>query len=87
MNVPGCTDNNWHQFMINCDGKQVSVTAKPKVWKMITDDQQKGKARAVNLSLHLATNLTTASKIDQPLAPVHLNQRLSTLEKTEALPI
>ncbi len=32
MIVPGCTDNNWHQFMIDYDGKQVSVTAKPNVW-------------------------------------------------------
>ena len=49
---------------------------------MITDGQQQAEAGAVNLSLHPATNLTTASKIDQPLAPVHLNQKLSTLETT-----
>ena len=26
------TENNWHQFMVDCNGKQVSVTVKPKVW-------------------------------------------------------
>ena len=50
------------------------------VKEMITDDQQQAETRAVNLSPDPATNLTTASKIDQPLAPVHLNQKLSTLE-------
>ena len=52
------------------------------VKEMITDEQQQAEARAVNLSPDPATNLATASKIDQPSAPVHLNQRLSTLETT-----
>ena len=24
--------NNWHRFTIDCDGKQISVTVRPKVW-------------------------------------------------------
>jgi len=42
---------------------------------------REAEAQAVNLSLYPATNLSTASKIDQLLASVHLNQKLSTLEK------
>ena len=26
-------ENGWQQFTIDCDGRQVSATVKPKVWK------------------------------------------------------
>lgn len=30
--VSETTENNWHRFTVDCDGKQVSVTVKPKTW-------------------------------------------------------
>ena len=33
------TQNGWHQFTMDCDGKSVSVTVRPKVWNKF-----KGKA-------------------------------------------
>ena len=30
--LPDLTENKWHRFIVDCDGKQVSVTIKPKVW-------------------------------------------------------
>lgn len=32
--------NGWQQFEIDCDGRIVSVTVKPKVWKKLTDAQE-----------------------------------------------
>jgi hypothetical protein len=32
-------ENGWQQFELECDGKIVSVTLKPKVWKKLTDAQ------------------------------------------------
>lgn len=29
-------ENGWHHFTIDCDGRQVSVTVKPKMWKKLT---------------------------------------------------
>lgn len=29
-------ENGWQQFTIDCDGRQVSATVKPKVWKKLT---------------------------------------------------
>ena len=29
-------ENGWHHFTIDCDGRQVSATVKPKVWKKLT---------------------------------------------------
>lgn len=29
-------ENGWQHFTIDCDGKQVSVTVKPKMWKKLT---------------------------------------------------
>ncbi|MDP5017643.1 fertility inhibition FinO-like protein [Anabaena sp. UHCC 0187] len=33
------TDNGWQQFEIDCDGRIISVTVKPKIWKKLTDAQ------------------------------------------------
>jgi hypothetical protein len=30
-------ENNWQQFEIDCDGRIITVTVKPKVWKKLTD--------------------------------------------------
>ena len=30
-------ENGWQQFEIDCDGRIVSVTVKPKIWKKLTD--------------------------------------------------
>ncbi|MGI2908601.1 fertility inhibition FinO-like protein [Tolypothrix sp. VBCCA 56010] len=32
-------ENGWQQFQIDCDGRIISVTLKPKVWKKLTDAQ------------------------------------------------
>jgi hypothetical protein len=32
-------ENGWQQFEIDCDGRIVSVTVKPKMWKKLTDAQ------------------------------------------------
>lgn len=31
------TADGWQQFEIDCDGRIISVTVKPKVWKKLTD--------------------------------------------------
>ncbi|MCC5617486.1 fertility inhibition FinO-like protein [Nostoc sp. CHAB 5836] len=31
--------NGWYHFIVDCDGKQVSITVKPKVWKKLADAQ------------------------------------------------
>ena len=33
------TDNGWQQFEIDCDGRIINITVKPKVWKKLTDAQ------------------------------------------------
>lgn len=30
-------ENNWQQFDIDCDGRIITVTVKPKIWKKLTD--------------------------------------------------
>jgi hypothetical protein len=30
-------ENGWQQFEIDCDGRIISVTVKPKIWKKLTD--------------------------------------------------
>ncbi|MCC5668939.1 fertility inhibition FinO-like protein [Nostoc sp. CHAB 5784] len=30
-------ENNWQQFNIDCDGRIISITVKPKIWKKLTD--------------------------------------------------
>lgn len=32
-------ENGWQQFDIDCDGRIVSITVKPKMWKKFTDAQ------------------------------------------------
>jgi len=32
-------ENGWKSFVIDCDGRIVSVTVKPKVWKKLEDAQ------------------------------------------------
>lgn len=32
-------ENGWQQFEIDCDGRIISITVKPKVWKKLTDAQ------------------------------------------------
>ena len=29
-------ENGWQRFTIDCDGREVSVTVKPKMWKKLT---------------------------------------------------
>jgi hypothetical protein len=43
-------ENGWHHFTIDCEGKQVSVTVKPKVWKKLTtaDEQYTDWVAAVS---------------------------------------
>lgn len=31
--------DGWQQFVIDCNGRSVQVTVKPKVWKKLTDAQ------------------------------------------------
>jgi len=30
-------ENGWQRFEIDCDGRIISVTVKPKIWKKLTD--------------------------------------------------
>lgn len=30
-------ENNWQQFHLDCDGRLIQVTVKPKVWRKLTD--------------------------------------------------
>ncbi len=32
-------ENGWQQFEIDCDGRIVTVTVKPKIWKKLTSAQ------------------------------------------------
>jgi hypothetical protein len=32
-------ENGWQYFELDCDGRIVSVTVKPKIWKKLTDAQ------------------------------------------------
>lgn len=32
-------ENNWQQFYLDCEGKLIQVTVKPKVWRKLTDAQ------------------------------------------------
>lgn len=32
-------ENSWKQFEIDCDGKIVSITVKPKIWKKLEEAQ------------------------------------------------
>lgn len=32
-------ENNWKSFEVDCDGRIISVTVKPKVWKKLEDAQ------------------------------------------------
>lgn len=32
-------ENGWMQFEIECDGRVVTITLKPKMWKKLTDAQ------------------------------------------------
>ncbi|MFN6538677.1 MAG: fertility inhibition FinO-like protein [Nostoc sp. EkiNYC01] len=30
-------ENGWQQFEVDCDGRIISITVKPKIWKKLTD--------------------------------------------------
>ncbi|WP_026736103.1 fertility inhibition FinO-like protein [Fischerella sp. PCC 9605] len=30
-------ENGWQQFEIDCDGRIITITVKPKIWKKLTD--------------------------------------------------
>ncbi len=32
-------ENNWKSFEVDCDGKIISITVRPKVWKKLEDAQ------------------------------------------------
>jgi hypothetical protein len=32
-------ENGWQQFELDCDGRIISITVKPKMWKKLTDAQ------------------------------------------------
>lgn len=32
-------ENGWQQFEVDCGGRIISVTVKPKIWKKLTDAQ------------------------------------------------
>lgn len=32
-------ENSWKQFEVDCDGRTVSITVKPKIWKKLEDAQ------------------------------------------------
>jgi len=34
--TPATVENGWQHFTIDCDGKEVSITVKPKMWKKLT---------------------------------------------------
>ena len=34
--TPETVENGWQHFTVDCDGKEVSVTVKPKMWKKLT---------------------------------------------------
>ena len=34
--TPETVENGWQQFKIDCEGREVSVTVKPKMWKKLT---------------------------------------------------
>ena len=34
---PKRLENGWQQFDIDCDGRIISITVKPKIWKKLTD--------------------------------------------------
>ena len=39
--TPETVENGWQQFTIDCEGREVSVTVKPKAWKKLaTADEQ-----------------------------------------------
>ena len=47
--TPETVENGWQQFILDCDGRAVSVTVKPKVWKKLTtaDEQYESWVAAV----------------------------------------
>ena len=46
---PETIENGWQHFTIDCDGREVSVTVKPKIWKKLTaaDEQYDSWVAAV----------------------------------------
>ena len=48
--TPEAVENGWQHFTIDCDGREVSVTVKPKVWKKLTtaDEQYESWVAAVS---------------------------------------
>ncbi len=30
-------ENGWQQFQVDCDGRIITITVKPKIWKKLTD--------------------------------------------------
>jgi len=37
---PEAVENGWQQFEIDCDGKIITATVKPKVWKKLQQAQE-----------------------------------------------
>ena len=38
--TPETVENGWQHFTIDCEGREVSVTVKPKVWKKLTTAEE-----------------------------------------------
>ena len=39
--TPEAGENGWQRFTMDCDGREVSATVKPKIWKKLTSaDEQ-----------------------------------------------
>lgn len=47
---PKTVENAWQEFQIDCDGRVITITVKPKIWKKLTDAQANWSAWVAAIS-------------------------------------
>ncbi|GAB4367003.1 MAG: hypothetical protein Kow00121_04920 [Elainellaceae cyanobacterium] len=58
--------NSWKSFEVDCDGKIISITVKPKIWKKFEEAQANYPMWVAAISGRMGASTPTGFILDQP---------------------
>ncbi|AFZ28298.1 hypothetical protein Cylst_6519 (plasmid) [Cylindrospermum stagnale PCC 7417] len=59
-------ENGWQQFEVDCDGRILSITVKPKMWKKLTDAQANYPQWVAAIAGKLGQQTETGFVLEEP---------------------
>ncbi len=67
-------ENGWQQFELDCDGRIVSITVKPKIWKKLTDAANNYPQWVAAIAGKLGQETDNGFVLDEPNIQVFFSQ-------------